>query len=189
MTRRRRRRTQKPRALAADLHAAWAARAGRWVARRQRLIDHLGVRAFTRKRRLALWPPYLTMAGAALLLCCSPAAARKRLQREKAQLLRVGGRWLVPSISVRVQLPNFGLNEPERRLGTSDVAKVLKGRGGRALSVQGTRKWLRRHDLAHKNRGRWIVSNLFAISAKVELQRECEPSIATSGRIQTTNNS
>jgi hypothetical protein len=115
------------------------------------------------------------MTEAGKRLGCSPAAARKRLQREGASLLRVGGRLLIRRISVAMRQPHFGsTGEPALRTTTSKLAKALRGRGGRLLSVQGVRKWLQRHDLGHKVGGRWVANNLRHIMAEVDHQKICE---------------
>jgi len=151
----------------------WPLSTPHWAKRRQRLVDLLGTRAFTRRSR-GREPLWIDMAAAGVMLGCSPAAARKRLQRDGETLLRVGGRWLIRRIAVASQLPNFGIGQPVRKLGTAELAKTLRGRGGRLLSTQGVRLWLQRHDLGFKKRGRWWITDLLRVSSEVARQRQSD---------------
>lgn len=142
--------------------AIWAGLGARWAARRQALMDLLGTRALTQAHFVAgarrKVKTYATMDEAASLLGCSPAAARKRLQR-MGKAVRVGGRWIVRLSDLNQFLPGRG-----RNITTTELVRLgARGRGGRRLSVLGVRAMLKRRGTGRKVGGRWVtdVDRLF----------------------------
>lgn len=129
----------------------------KYSVRRQILIDLLGVRAFTRKPR-GRRPHYLDMAAAARLLRCSPAAARKRLQRAGEPLKRVGGRLLVKYRAVAEMLPGRDFDLSKHYVAMAELAKRYVGRSRRPIQTASLRRRLVREGAARKVGGRWMVN-------------------------------